>query len=524
MANWIADKAREIAETVNGREYLAAQYGVEFTATGEGLWLAAICPLCGNARTFILRETAIRLADWRCSGCPRTVKRAPANHGDLIDLVMLREHLEKADAIRRILDRSGPYRAPVPTALDVLRHAGQYFRFMRAQQPAVLAYLEQRGIQRPLDELDQIFRLGGNEVSVAGLLDYLRGALQRPCSLQQLAGARLTDHRGLTFAPAVTAPLWEEDGRFVGLHHRRCGDGQPHYLNRGLDEEVRDRFIYGLHSQVVRQAITDAEGAVVGKGVFDCWLAFQAGLRNVVATLSPGMTRPQFERLCELGVPKLVLGFTSEKELRIVAAMAEKEDQRLHPVLEQLPGEHELYALLHGESVEGILARAERVLAANEQARASVVRRQAQAAERKELQAGRYFVVPIDDIKRAVQSGRGSHRRLVEIVEHHRKLDRRAGYKRALKVPHVFVDRGLHKQLGPALRLLLYLHSKVSGPSRPVTIFNHTMVNELGAALSGIQAQKSQLRRDGLLVEVPPDRHDGAWQYYPLFVPATEEA
>ena len=537
---WVADQAAEIAATIRARDYLAAEYDVVFITGGRDCWVAEKCPLCCGSRTFTLRESEDRLGDWSCARCPAEDNDAILNRGDLLDLVMRRHGQGKADAVRRILDLGARFQVPRIDSTRVLKLAAEYFRFTRGRQPRVLQYLEGRGIN--VEALDDLFHLGGNDVEELALQGYLSVALGRPCGRHGLAraGVALVKGKRLVLKPAVTAPLLEEDGEFVGLQLRQCGGQEPRYLNRGLAPDDRERFLYGLHSQQVREAIAAKNAVVVAEGVFDAWACFQRGAHHVLATLGRGMTHQQYSRLEGMKVAVMVLGFKAEQERRHVLAMAKGDISKLVPtvkVLELLTkaeaNRRREFALDHAlrgvqlESIEDMLRGREQVIEANQRAGGLALVRRARSLHRHEQDAGRYFVVPVDEVNvvitRRNKSNKAISRLLVELLDRHRGRDRRESRGRYLKVPHAFVDERIHQRAGACLRLLMYLHTKQAGPNRPVNIANDTIAEALGFA-SGLPAQKRKLRQLGLLVAVPPAGKDRrAWQHYPFFIPVVED-
>ena len=536
---WVADKAAEIAGTIRGRDYLKAEYRMTFTADGPGRWLAA-CPLCSGTESFVLLEGGDRWCDWRCFMCPPRADGRVTNRGDLVDLVMSREKLDKADAIRHILARAEPYRLPALEAAQVLKRASEYFRFTRFRQTRVLDYLKGRGIEADL--LDEMFHLGGNDVEVEQLLPYIEVATGNSCSrnILRMPGVALLAGRRLNLRPAVTAPLYVEDGGLVGLQLRRCSETEKtRYIIRGLRPDLRQWYLYGLHSREVRQAIEDQDAVIVAEGVFDAWACYQRGVHHVVATLDKGMTQRQFDRLLEFGASNLVLGFANEEEQKLVVAMAEGETAGLVPQVMLLDlfspadagkrrqgGLDRVLNKAPQTAVEDMLRSSEMDVEADQRAHGLVAAKRASALFKQELEAGHYFVVPRKNLEAAIGKGPDNKtptKALVALLGRHRKQNKRTSNVPYLKVPHDFVDGGLHKRLGVSLRLLMYLHTKTTGVNRPVSIKNGTIIRDLEIAASGLKPQKRKLEGQGLLVVVPPGtRARRAWQHYPFFIPAED--
>lgn len=81
-------------------------------------------------------------------------------------------------------------------------------------------------------------------------------------------------------------------GRVVGFGGRVLGEGEPKYLN-SPDSPVfhKGRLLYNLHH--AKQAIRQAEHAVLVEGYFDVLRLVDAGLEQVVAPLGTGLTADQ---------------------------------------------------------------------------------------------------------------------------------------------------------------------------------------------------------------------------------------
>ncbi len=87
-------------------------------------------------------------------------------------------------------------------------------------------------------------------------------------------------------------PIHDLRGRVVGFGGRVLGEGEPKYLN-SPDSPVfhKGRLLYNLHQ--AKQAIRQAEHAVVVEGYFDALRLVQAGVEQVVAPLGTGLTADQ---------------------------------------------------------------------------------------------------------------------------------------------------------------------------------------------------------------------------------------
>ncbi len=521
----LQDRASDIAETISGRDYLTSEYGTDFHAGDiEGQWKADRCPLCDSEDSFVLEEAAKRRADWRCSLCPTTratsgpLAAVDSNHGDLVTLVALKERVSQPKAASLIREwaknnQVADARTPALERTQSLELACKLFRLQLSKQKKVVAYLEERKVD--WQKLRPDFEIGGNDLELHEMEAYLRHV---PDAMNRLRQGQnpLISCRSFALSPAVVAPLREGDGRFVGLQLRGCQDDLvPRYVTKGLTAKEKDRFLYAQHLDATKKAIATQSLVFVCKGVFDCWVLHQEGQRNAVATLSPGMTQQQYERVSALKTEEIVLGFTSEKEIGIARALC---NGGLDRVLTRINGEQD-FSNVAGEpgAIADMIRRRVDVMEAGQRATGQTLVRQSHRQFREESEAGRYFVVAIKDLDGMPASS------LVKALERARQAENQhaRGY---IKVPHNFVDNGRHVDAGAALRLLMHLHSKKTGQDRPVSIKLETIAKGMGLSESAVNKQAKKLRELGLLVSIPPSPESpkNAWDWYPLFMPVKE--
>ncbi|MBI2537188.1 MAG: DNA primase [Gemmatimonadetes bacterium] len=101
-------------------------------------------------------------------------------------------------------------------------------------------------------------------------------------------------------------PIHDLRARVVGFGGRLLGDGEPKYLN-SPDSAVfhKGHLLYNLHQ--AKQAIRQAEDAVVVEGYFDALRLVQVGIENVVAPLGTGLTPEQATLLRRFTEPVVLL-------------------------------------------------------------------------------------------------------------------------------------------------------------------------------------------------------------------------
>lgn len=182
--------------------------------------------------------------------------------------------------------------------LELNRVAADFFRsqLLGTQGAAARAYLEGRGISVQTQE---VFGLGLAPAGWKGLRDHLEAkggeflsrALTLGLLLQGKDGSLYDRFRG-----RIVFPIQEEDGSVVGFGARALGSQEPKYLNSPESPLFsKGRCLYGLH--MARAAIRERDEAVLVEGYMDLLALYQAGIRNVVATLGTSLTRHHLARL-----------------------------------------------------------------------------------------------------------------------------------------------------------------------------------------------------------------------------------
>ena len=107
------------------------------------------------------------------------------------------------------------------------------------------------------------------------------------------------------FRGRVIFPIQDNRGNLVGLGGRILGDGEPKYLNSPQTKLFdKGNILYGLNEAT--KTAKDSEVIVLVEGYFDVVSAWQAGFKNVVATMGTSLTEMHARSLGRV-VNKLVL-------------------------------------------------------------------------------------------------------------------------------------------------------------------------------------------------------------------------
>ena len=106
-------------------------------------------------------------------------------------------------------------------------------------------------------------------------------------------------------------PIFDAIGNIVGFGGRTLGDDQPKYLNTPETTVFqKQRNLFGLF--FARETIQAKKQVVVVEGYTDCMAPFQAGIKNVVATLGTALTEQHVQTLRRYA-DQIVLVFDSDQ-------------------------------------------------------------------------------------------------------------------------------------------------------------------------------------------------------------------
>ncbi|MBN1613412.1 MAG: DNA primase [Deltaproteobacteria bacterium] len=155
------------------------------------------------------------------------------------------------------------------------------------------SYLRDRGIG---DEAVRVFRIGYAPEGWRHLRDLLERE-KIPLGLAEQAGLivqKTGDAPGGydRFRQRLIFPIEDAGGQVIAFGGRLIGSGEPKYLNSPESPlYVKGRNLYGLSK--TKEEIRRSGCAILVEGYFDLISLWNAGIKNVVATLGTALTREQ---------------------------------------------------------------------------------------------------------------------------------------------------------------------------------------------------------------------------------------
>jgi DNA primase len=232
--------------------------------------------------------------NWRCFG-------ACGEGGDLFTFVQKREGVDFKTALRELAREAGVQLSAEDSArrtradqlAAVVSAAVEHYQrqFREAAGAAARDYVfKKRGLT---EEAAEAFRLGWAADEWRGLQSYLAG--RGYSEADAVAAGLLVDPENPGASPydrfrgRLIIPIADERGRFVGLGGRGLGSEQPKYLNSPQTEIFdKGRTLFGLDQAAA--GIRKDGVVVVVEGYMDVIGPWQAGFRNVVATMGTSLT------------------------------------------------------------------------------------------------------------------------------------------------------------------------------------------------------------------------------------------
>lgn len=262
---------------------------------------------------------------YHCFGC--------GAGGDIFSLVMEKENLNFPEALRYLAEK---YRVPIPDQRvnpEILKLEEKLFKindqalamFRRnlaqtSEGRAAAAYLKKRGLS---EETVQTLKIG----YAMNSWDALRGAFQSKGvtpPLLEKAGLVLPGKKPGEFYDRfrgrVIFPIFSLTGKVVAFGGRDVINAEPKYLN-SPDTPLysKGKLLYGLNFS--KDAVREAGEAILVEGYTDFSALFQAGIKNVVASLGTALTPFQIAQAARFA-SRLVLNYDGDAAGRAAAARA----------------------------------------------------------------------------------------------------------------------------------------------------------------------------------------------------------
>jgi len=352
-----SEQIRQAASIVD----IASQYT---TLRKRGSKHVGLCPFHSEKTPSFTVDEEKQL--FHCFGC--------GAGGDIFTLVMEKESLTFPETLIYLAER---YHIPLPdnkttspkardlkdNLYKISEAAMAYFKknlFTTPEGKKALAYLDKRKIS---ENTVQELKLGYALQSWDGLLSFFRAKKVTPSVLEK-AGLVLPRQKmeGYydRFRGRVIFPIFDLSGRVVGFGGRTIFDEQPKYLN-SPDTAIYSKgsLLYGLNA--CKPFIREKGEIILVEGYTDFLSLFQAGIKNVAASLGTSLTSPQVS-LAKRFVPCIAIAYDRDNAgiKAAVRAVSLAFEQNVSIKIVTLPPDHDPDSYIRKHGPEALLEQIER--------------------------------------------------------------------------------------------------------------------------------------------------------------------
>lgn len=280
--------------------------GEVVTLKKAGSIYKGVCPFHKEKTpSFVVYE---RTQTYKCFGC--------GEGGDVFNFVMKYHNLDFSEALKmlakkcgvEIADAKGRNRAG-KEFYEINRLAARfYYRALREKPNPGLAYMRKRGLS---DDTLNRFGIGYADDSWRSLTDYLTGQGFEPEKLVEIGLSSKKNGRYFDyFRDRVMFPIQDTSGRVIGFGGRIISDGTPKYLNSKESSAFQKKYnLYGLN--LTKKYVSREDRIFLVEGYMDVISLFQAGVRNVSASLGTALTEGQ-ARLIKRYTSNVILSYDAD--------------------------------------------------------------------------------------------------------------------------------------------------------------------------------------------------------------------
>jgi len=234
---------------------------------------------------------------YHCFGC--------GAGGNVFSFLMKYENLSFPEVVEMLADKAGiqlprfgPRKELTSLATQLYKVNELAIQFFQGCIPAsreARDYLVSRGIS---DETVKLFRIGYSPDSWDGVLKFLDNKGIK-ADIAEKAGLAIANDRGGyydRFRKRLIFPIFDLKDRALGFGGRVLDSSLPKYMNSPETYIYsKGRNLYGLNH--TKEGIKKAGYALVVEGYLDFIIPYQAGIRNIVATLGTALTIDQVKLL-----------------------------------------------------------------------------------------------------------------------------------------------------------------------------------------------------------------------------------
>ncbi|MCX8016111.1 MAG: DNA primase [Patescibacteria group bacterium] len=310
----IIDQIKEKLDIVE----LIGEY-IKLTKAGSNF--KALCPFHKEKTPSFMVSPERQI--WHCFGCHRG--------GDIFKFVMQYENLDFADALKILAKKAGielkkedPLIAnQISKLYDIYEKATEFFEEELKKNKAVQDYLLKRGLKK---ETISYWQLGFAPNQRDALLRFL---LSNKFKIEDIVDSGLViksqkqnDSYFDRFRNRIIFPIFNHQDRIVAFTGRIFGESinEPKYLNSPESPIFnKSQILYGFSK--TKKDIREKNWVLLVEGQMDFLMAWQSGIKNVVATSGTALTEDQL-RILKRITKNLVIGYDMDEAGRLAAERA----------------------------------------------------------------------------------------------------------------------------------------------------------------------------------------------------------
>ncbi len=295
-------------EEIKARANIVDFIGSLINLKRAGSTYKACCPFHAEKTPSFVVYEASQL--YVCFGC--------GEKGDIFNFVQKYYNLSFPEAVEKLAAQYGvvidSYSSESSqkreSCYEINRTAARFFykAFTEKANPGY-TYMRRRGLEAPTL---QAFGIGYADSSWQSLLNHMKAAGFKEEQLKEMSlisekGGRFYDK----FRGRVMFPIFNTKGKVIGFGGRMIGDGEPKYLNSSESFVFKKGSnLYGLN---LSKSDIQKEGMVIlVEGYMDVVSLYQAGVRNVAASLGTALTDEQ-ARLLKRYCSKVLICYDSDQ-------------------------------------------------------------------------------------------------------------------------------------------------------------------------------------------------------------------
>lgn len=288
----LMDSVSQIKQTLNIVDVIGSY--LELKKAGRNY--KGLCPFHSEKTSSFMVSPELQL--YKCFGCGES--------GDMFSFVQKVEGIEFVEALEKLGERAGvkvektsfdPKSKEKKTVYEINEVATKFYEHLLHNHPIgkdALKYLQK---DRKLKiKTIKDFRIGFAPDSWELITTFLKKKGYSNSDLEN-AGIISSSKKGTIdkFRGRIMFPLTGIDGKVVGFTGRTTIDRDPKYLN--TPETVvfhKSAYLYGLHTSKIN---LKKEGAIFVEGQMDVISAYQAEIKNTIATSGTALSTPQLKIL-----------------------------------------------------------------------------------------------------------------------------------------------------------------------------------------------------------------------------------